>query len=675
MAVIYLLPTVVTADSAAYIATGAPTKVECVNDPFGSPNGDRYLITVTNGSEIRFRFQDMVDAVSINSVTLHVVHWFSGTITTQTLQSVINSNAVDTYTAARAPTPSFVDFTDVFTLNGAGQPWSVADLRGGLTTAGVRFFTPGDGDFITSILLAVDYVARAQGTGAARQVASQVLRVLRKPTPLVTFSAPLSVGHADLLSLLPVTHPLGPEVNGLGWGDTPWKRRPTILLGKTLDPNAYTIRAKALDVRQSILLYRLWRSMRTKDPAGPAANGIAQADVGAVATYVRAGKAWILNADGRVLSVAADVEKFQREGEALEAARTNTLQRSSFKNGTTGWTLTVGSGAIAVDALDLLFDAAETPNSLKFTAGSPNTTGPLAQSTNTASYAANAPIVVSVDYSGDVGTVFSVKILRNFDGVGWDDTSGTFSGTPFNSLPTCDGTKQRWESKVINVGANATTIRIDLKMPDGGTAARVNHVYHVQVEQGFYASSRILTETASVTRAVDDLRLTTNFAPHIWPVERGTALFDFVPDWSTAKLGATSGENFDFLLCDYSASQSELVSFNGNAGEFRFTRMINGVNSRAKKAVTVTRGTKVSIAARWTSSEGELGLAPYTNSVFVNGVKGTDDTGGGKPVPSAAVVLQIGGKAGTVNAGGQMSNLLITDLVLTDEEIADLSTA
>jgi len=88
----------------------------------------------------------------------------------------------------------------------------------------------------------------------------------------------------------------------------------------------------------------------------------------------------------------------------------------------------------------------------------------------------------------------------------------------------------------------------------------------------------------------------------------------------------------------------------------------------------IQRGTTYDIGCRWTGADGEEDLAPYSISIFVNGVKGTDGLAPGIPTSlPAAPYFYIGSdQAGANNADGWFKHFVIGQSVFSDEEIADL---
>jgi hypothetical protein len=89
----------------------------------------------------------------------------------------------------------------------------------------------------------------------------------------------------------------------------------------------------------------------------------------------------------------------------------------------------------------------------------------------------------------------------------------------------------------------------------------------------------------------------------------------------------------------------------------------------ATKTASVTRGTPVTVAGRWTGTSAELGLASYTIDVFVDGVQGTSAASAALPTQAASSTVYKG-TDGTNHLNGRLLALTITPTVLTATEIA-----
>lgn len=80
------------------------------------------------------------------------------------------------------------------------------------------------------------------------------------------------------------------------------------------------------------------------------------------------------------------------------------------------------------------------------------------------------------------------------------------------------------------------------------------------------------------------------------------------------------------------------------------------------------------LAARWTSSEGELGLSSFTHQVVhintSNTVSTASAVSSASPTEVNTVNIEIGSKSGADELDGYISYIDSSPFVLTDEEIA-----
>lgn len=96
-----------------------------------------------------------------------------------------------------------------------------------------------------------------------------------------------------------------------------------------------------------------------------------------------------------------------------------------------------------------------------------------------------------------------------------------------------------------------------------------------------------------------------------------------------------------------------------------------GTTYRAIKTATPSSSTWYQIGARWTGSNGENGDAPYTLSIFVDRVKGTDAVAVAAMTEASSSNFDFGSKAaaGTDQLNGQIRKIHSYQDVLTDTEM------
>lgn len=524
------------------------------------------------------------------------------------------------------------------------------------------------------IALMRDYIqskyfpATPSQTEQVRDVVSRKLWLRRKPSGQLIVTAPVWMLDADILDRIYLETAMGPSEAGAGWAAKKWQRRAFSV--QAIDFQGEAVSLTLLDRRPVDCL--LWdAAWSRKGGSGTKADGVARFGTGGARTFTRASRAWPVNsADAKQVVLSADAEPaIDYDGELFEAAASNGNTRSSFVSGTTGLTIS-GSGTAVVDTAELLFAADVTVNSLKMTAGAPHSTAQVVQFPVTASYALNTVIRVGVDHLDDGGAALAVRITRAIDGNYWNDATPAWQAGAVDNSMAVVSTKDpasRWLSKAINVGGSGTTITAAVVMPSGGTASRINHLYHVEIDDRGQVGSRIVTDGAAVSRVKSRLLIENNSAKRCWIAAVGTAGAEVVPLWAAADIGNT---NRTIFYVGHDASNWEWLYYDGTNDRWVFSRRVAGSTYNAVKSATPTRGTAYKIVARWTGTEGELDLTAFTASIFVDGVKGTDVGTGAAPTEAATVNLEVGSKADAENFDGHIRRRFVRPYALTDAEIA-----
>lgn len=511
-----------------------------------------------------------------------------------------------------------------------------------------------------------------------RDVGARRLWMRRRPGGVFEVSVPLWALDADILDRIAAEAQVGPAPGAAGWGAKKWQRRAFSLQRIICDPGAQVVKLLLLDRRPLDVL--LWDSARTDERnASARQSGVARMGKTVAFVFARLSLAWIDNpADPTAVVQCAQNERaINRIGEYLEEARTNEVVRSSFASGTTGLTL-AGTGtngsAIAVDTGDLFFDTGSTPNSLKFTAGSPHAAELRATFPASASITANQVVRVSIDHKTDSGEGLYWRLQRGVDSWYWNDSGAAWqSGSVDNSMPTHADRDpaDRYVSKKIDVGGSATTLTLSVFLQTGGTASRISHLYHVQIEKGTFPTSRIVTDGAAVTRVKTELSHEITTAAKQYDPALGALWCQVTPDWSSADLGSTE-DQYLFWMETNGGADHDALYYDASAGAFVFERKVGGSTYTASKTATVTRGTTYSLGCRWTGVEAELDLPAYTISVFVDGVKGTDATSAAPTFTSPEVLYRGSDASFAKQINGAVRELRIFPYAPADEEIARL---
>ncbi len=520
------------------------------------------------------------------------------------------------------------------------------------------------------------YFAAAPGQQEqVRDALSRRLWLLRRPTGIFEATVPLWMLDADILDRVAVESRVGPAPAAAGWGGKKWQRRAFTVQRIDVDPGAGTAKMQLLDRRPLDVL--LWDSARTDERnASARQSGVARISKGNGWTFSRLSNAWIENpADPTsVVSCAQTERAVNQAGEYLEEARTNEVLRSSFASGTTGLTL-AGTGtngsAIAVDTADLFFGAETTPNSLKFTAGSPHAAELRATFPATASWATTS-CRLTIDHKTDSGEKLYWRLQRSGDSNYWNDSTGAWGAGSVDNACATSATRDpanRTISKAITMDGTSRTLTLAVFLQTGGTASRISHLYHVQIERGSFPTSRIVTDAAAVTRVKTQLSHDVTTAAKIYDPALGAFWCQVTPDWSSADLGSTE-DMYLYYMETNGAADYDALFYDASAAAWVFARKVGGSTYTATKSGAVTRGTTYSIGARWTGVEAELGLTAYTISVFVNGVKGTDATSAAPTFTSPETLYRGSTTAFANQANAAVREVRIFPYAPTDEEMA-----
>lgn len=510
-----------------------------------------------------------------------------------------------------------------------------------------------------------------------RDVLSRRLWMRRRPTELEEFNAPLWLLDAEIGERLAMEMRTAPAPSAAGWGARKWSRPGLTMQRVELIPGEKRLKVSTLNRRN--LDVRLWDTACTQDVNASARQaGVARLLRGIGFTFARQSMAWIENpADPTALVQCSNQARaITRKGEYLEEARTNEILRSSGVSGGTGLTL-AGTGtngsAIAVDTTDLLFDQVTSANSLKFTAGSPHAAELRVTFPATASWA-NTPCRVTIDHKTDSGEGLYWRLQRSVDSNYWNDTTpGWQAGSVDNACATSAtrNPDNRTISKAVTMDGTSRTLTLAIFLQTGGTAGRISHLYHAQIERGTFPTSRIVTDGAAVTRVKTELSHSVTTAAKIFDPALGSFYCEMTPDWSSADLGSTEDMYVWWMTTNGGADHMALY-YDASAAGWVFEAKVGANTYQATKAAAVTRGTLYKIGCRWTGVEAELGLTAYTLSVFVDGVKGTDATAAAPTFTSPETWYRGSDSSFAHQANGAIREWRVFPAALTDEEIARL---
>jgi hypothetical protein len=657
----YLYPNEVTVDSGAFALTGAPSKPEAIDDPQGLPDDDASYLecsTTTFGVEqIEFGFQSMPEAVSIISVTVELRS--KKTSGSGDHQPFINGGSL----AGHILDTIYTDYADVFAEDPlTSLPWSKA----GVDTAKVTVVQSATvmTARLTGLRLKVVFIASSAKIGAAREVGSRILRAFRRPVGLLNIRGPLLWADVELLTDFSFSHLAYPHAQGQGAGMKNWQRALLRCISTSIDLDTLSVSITGLDLRQ--FLVNFWDTAISEEPANATAPGAARLDAGAGRLFTRGSKAWVENAavapygSVQIIEIGADIEKAETLGLLIEEARENKILNSAFQLGTfTDWSIT---GNVEADLADLLFEATVSPQTVALRRlGSGNSR----ISQGSLSYAGSEVLCLSFWHRDDSAQAPTWTLQRSTDSFYWDDTGETWgAGATSNAPPVASvWTKDRSKPIVLSAGAQDLT----LTLYGESIADQLTHLGFAQLEEGAYPTSAIVTEGAPVTREADVLSIDANLVAVWWP-RQGTAGVTFIPEWDSSDTSLEDAVLLD-MIDPGDSDRFERIIYRPSSGEASYERRIGGVTYSATLAVALTHGVSYRFVGRATGINAELDLAPYTLSIFVNGVRGTDDVADGEGIGEDVF---IGSQQGSFRwAGGNLSHISMIPFVLADEEIAD----
>jgi hypothetical protein len=660
------------------------TNVTAVADPVGAPDDNTSYVQGSNTTwdDIIYSMGPMIDAVEITQVKMFVRYNNAGAGAGQEIDYGIRIGSTNYLNGTLSPTLAYAESTKTWLVNPAtGSLFTKAQLDDIQIIIRTQDLVPAtDSVRLTQTYLEVTYQPIPAGISPSRQIGAHRLRMYRRPLEEMPIDVPLAMLDLELGDDMSVTHPAGPDSAGAGWGATNWKRRLHQLREESIDLNAMTVTYRTRGRRQ--FLCTDWDTAVTARSSSQVEDGVARLTVGGTVTHTRASNAWVDDPGSRLVTLKAVNEKpYSYAGTTgygallMESAATNLLVHSSAAAGATAvaaLTVTGADGTFAEEASPTqpLFSSDVSGYAYKFTAGSPHAADKRAAWPLTTIITANTVARFSIDYM-NTGTVsadrLSWRIQRSTGSEYWNDSTGAWQAGAVDNPLTLAATRTRAWSKAINVGGSNTRLTLSLVALTGGTAARVDRVYHVQVESLAWVTSHIVTGALNYARALQTYTVTNTSGKRPINSTGGTWMCRIVPHYTAADALAT-GTDLYFLDLTYDASNWFRVYYDVSAGNLLFEIRAAGTTATATKAWSPTRGTTYKLAARWTSSAGEFGLT-RTHDIYIDGVKGTSATRAADPTVSTSDLYRWGNSSGAA-ANGYVSRWLLTQVVYSDSEIA-----
>ncbi len=694
MPIAVLVP-VSTSAAGSWAPVGAATIHEAIDDPFGSCDQTLTEAAASGTTQFRCVLSTLPDDVlSINSATLH---WFGrGDLAGvgQTLRVALELSAVeydDGFHAVDGVGGGYLAFSvqHIEHPDLTSGPLTPAHFSGAAVVGDFSDATgPVDGAAISQIVVVVDYVGVPQRLGATRFQSSTELNLFRMAQTVIQVPSPERFADVPILGEIDLTHIALPSTE-TERGREPWQRTNAIKLRETVNLNN-----PASPLILTLLVMRwvrvtFWDTMETELAPSAFMDGVARLDSGVERTFARASDVYVENPAAavqgsiQVVKLGDDHEAICTGGTLFEQASTNNWVRSSFiGNVETGWT-SAGEGsngsAIALSTEELLFHPDITPTTMKFTAGNPIHVADLsATGTASAAIADSTVCCASFDHLDlDDAAPLYYQVIRDSGGVVryWRDSDSTWqAGATWNAM-TGSESWHRHATKPMDIGVNApdATLQARVGIPTAtGVAGQINYLAHAQLEQLPYPTSRIPTITTTETRVATDSRMTNDHGKRIFsaePEEPMTGFFEFQAEWNDTDLPASAVR--EFWRAHFQAADLARVFYNEATARLVFRYRAAGVNNSAEFDTAIVRGQWYKVAWRKVSTAAEYGNATHTISIWVDGVKGTDDTGVGPmgAAPAETTFYMGHDNTPTNHADAIMRRFRIIPVALSDDEI------
>lgn len=579
----------------------------------------------------------------------------------------------DFYSPASPPSQAYVVLSDDITFKRpGGGVWIASDINSLVVghTGGNWASSPIR---LVKIWVEVEVTEPAVQLEASREVASRMLRWRRRVRSSVSVSVPPAFLDREIMDDFGVIHRDAPTPDASGMGPAKWRRGLCRVSRWDFDPNVLSGAVEGRDLHDFLVSY--WDTARAVS-CTDLEDGVARLDNGQVRNFSRASKIWPQSAgDGRVTVLQEGVEAVGHLGRLAEGSAKNYLKRSSMADGPTGYTDsgTSQNGSVIQTVqyfdwnLNLLFDRKVTSYYSRFvgwTSGSPVASNMLRQWPTSDSVALGDRMHLSLDYRTITGTV-CYRLRRNQDGQWFDAGSGAFGvSTVTNSVPASSTPARH----VVKIPAHSAASTYDLFV--GLLSSSPNnsevHVFHAQLEVNDWASSRVVTGDATVTRAAAQLSIENNSSNRLWDADRGTLLVRVYPNWNSADLPGGAQKTVAYLHHD--ADNNARLYYDKDSGNWVFAVEVAGVTSSAVvSAGVVVRHQEISLVARWTSADEELDLPAHTISIFADKVKGTDASPGAAMTQQSDSDLYLGHENGSDYFDGSLADLELLSRSLRDE--------
>lgn len=578
------------------------------------------------------------------------------------------------------------DATKLYSSINDGRPLQMANVASGATSSLVNNLILGESSFgvfanvdIAEVLVCnVDegeitrrlmawmlsrHVYRySSSVDTAKEAMSRYLNLNGRPAMRWTVTLPPDYWHKEAGQIVKVQNPMGPSYLP-GWGFESWSARPGRILAPSWNPGTHVRQALIEDVKLT--------------SAGWWETGQQQIlDTGRVDMQRREGRARVLddifsrpwyswaevpNAGGSLLFELcnADTEQGEARGVLIQQPSINYLKRSSNFLGIAGiapgsLTGTGVNGSNIVDGAAIISGTQTNPfpKSYLLTAGNPHTTDLFVTLPTTDSIPNTNPLWVSIIFNNrsDNSAAGEVvwKLFRNADSTFWNDSgSGSWgAGSVWNSTGLKSGVS-RFFSKKITPHSGASTFSFSYGLKTGGAASRIADICWAGLSTGTVHAHGVipndsLAATVHAPTATDEYRVDCPNGVG-FSLTRGSFACRVRAGFTFADMTGNAG-----IITHIAGGGTGIMSIKADNAA-NWTMLYNGTTLTVSGAPAVSRYDYVDVAARWTSSIGELGT-PSTMTLMVRVNGGAWFSG------SAAITPTTDGAAQAFFLGGALAD-------------------
>jgi len=298
-----------------------------------------------------------------------------------------------------------------------------------------------------------------------------------------------------------------------------------------------------------------------------------------------------------------------------------------FASGNTSWTRSSGGGGNtpAVETTSGVFwaDSELTTYDMKLEQDDP------AVNVKSVSQAITIPLDwelrVVIRHRDDAGAVLKWKMQRASDSKWWNDATPDWEvGTAANVLPESGAsTIARDKSETITSPGGADTYTLTIYQDTGGTGARVNRVYEVDLNFSFAPSTPIRTTTAQLYEAASAMVLSAGSADPIISQGQGTILMAFQPGDAFGQTGTSWGDLYGLFTVNLSGGDALGCYYDAAAEEWHLVDAATGDVTVAQSLASLQDSAFHWVALRYAGDSDVEDLEAGTFDIIADGIQGT----------------------------------------------------